>query len=79
MERLDGGASEWPIMVPIPAPRGADDRTPHHRVIERYGSHAAYVQRVSEVVRELLEARLLLPEDAARFVDAAARQDPFKA
>jgi hypothetical protein len=37
------------------------------------------VQRVSEVVRELLQARLLLPEDAACFVDAAARQDPFKA
>jgi hypothetical protein len=37
------------------------------------------VQRVSEVVRELLQARLLLPEDATRFVDAAARQDPFKA
>jgi hypothetical protein len=46
---------------------------------ERYGSHAAYVQRVSEVVRALLQARLLLPEDAPRFVDAAARQDPFQA
>src|SRR5262249_49849987 len=45
---------------------------------ERYGSHAAYVQRVSEVVRELLQARLLLPEDAARFVDAAARQEAIK-
>jgi hypothetical protein len=34
---------------------------------------------VSEIVRELLQARLLLPEDATRFVDAAARQDLFKA
>jgi hypothetical protein len=52
---------------------------PRPSLEERYGSHAAYVQRVSEVVRELLQARLLLPEDATRFVDAAARQDPFKA
>jgi hypothetical protein len=52
---------------------------PRPSLEERYGSHAAYVQRVSEVVRELLQARLLLPEDATRFIDAAARQDPFKA
>jgi len=52
---------------------------PRPSLEERYGSHAAYVQRVSEVVRELLQARLLLPEDAPRFGDAAARQDPFKA
>jgi hypothetical protein len=52
---------------------------PRPSLEERYGSRAAYVQRVNEVVRELLQARLLLPEDAARFVDAAARQDPFKA
>jgi hypothetical protein len=37
------------------------------------------VQRVSEVVRELLQARLLLPEDATRCVEAAAHQEPFKA
>jgi hypothetical protein len=52
---------------------------PRPSLEERYGSHAAYVQRVSEVVRELLQARLLLPEDATRFVDAAARQNPCKA
>ncbi|HSX82378.1 MAG TPA: alpha/beta hydrolase domain-containing protein, partial [Candidatus Saccharimonadia bacterium] len=52
---------------------------PRPSLEERYGRHAAYVQRVSEVVRELLHARLLLPEDATRFVDVAARQDPFKA
>ncbi|MDZ7378371.1 MAG: alpha/beta hydrolase domain-containing protein, partial [candidate division KSB1 bacterium] len=51
---------------------------PRPSLAERYGSHAAYVQRVSEVVRELLQARLLLPEDAARYVDAAARQNPFQ-
>lgn len=41
---------------------------------ERYGSQVAYVQRVSEVTRDLVQARLLLPDDAARFVDAAARR-----
>jgi hypothetical protein len=39
---------------------------------ERYGNHEGYLQRVKEVVHELLVARLLLPEDAARLVDAAA-------
>ena len=52
---------------------------PRPSLEERYGSHTAYVQRVSEVVRDLLQARLLLPEDAAQFVNAAAQQDPFKA
>jgi hypothetical protein len=44
---------------------------------ERYSSHAVYVQRVRDVVGELLQARLLLPEDATRFIDAATQQDPF--
>jgi hypothetical protein len=39
---------------------------------ERYGSREAYIQRVKEVVQELQEARLLLPEDATRFLDEAA-------
>jgi Alpha/beta hydrolase domain len=46
---------------------------------ERYGSHEAYVQKVQESVRELQEARLLLPEDATRFVDEAAGRDLFEA
>lgn len=50
---------------------------PRASIEERYGSHAAYVQRVSEVTRELVQARLLLPEDAVRFVDAAARRNPL--
>jgi hypothetical protein len=51
---------------------------PRPSLEERYGNHEAYVQRVKEIVRELQEARLLLPEDAARFVDAAASRNPFK-
>jgi hypothetical protein len=44
---------------------------------ERYGNHTAYVQRVCDVVGELLQARLLLPEDATRYIDVATQQDPF--
>ena len=51
---------------------------PRPSLEERYGNHAAYVKKVNEVVGDLLRARLLLPEDAARFVDEAARTDPFK-
>ena len=39
---------------------------------ECYGSREAYVRRVKEVVQGLQEARLLLPEDATRFLDEAA-------
>ena len=45
---------------------------------ERYGSQDGYLRRVTEVVRDLLRARFLLPDDAARYVDQAARSDPFK-
>jgi hypothetical protein len=45
---------------------------------ERYGSHGAYVKAVGDAAAELVRARLLLPEDAARFVDEATRKDPFQ-
>jgi hypothetical protein len=51
---------------------------PRPSLEERYGNHEAYVQRIKEVVRELQEARLLLPEDAARFVEEAARRQLFE-
>jgi alpha/beta hydrolase family protein len=44
---------------------------------ERYGNQEAYEQRVKEVVRELQTSGLLLPEDAARFVDEATRCQVF--
>jgi hypothetical protein len=44
---------------------------------ERYGNDEDYAQRVCEAVRELVRARLLLPEDAARFMDEATRQNPL--
>jgi hypothetical protein len=51
---------------------------PRPSLEERYGNHEAYVQRMKEVVRELQEARLLLPEDTARFVDEAAARNLFE-
>jgi hypothetical protein len=51
---------------------------PRPSLEERYGSQAAYVQKVKEAVRELLEARLLLPEDASRFLDEAEGRQLFK-
>ncbi|HUJ73336.1 MAG TPA: alpha/beta hydrolase domain-containing protein, partial [bacterium] len=38
---------------------------------ERYGSPEAYVQRVAAAVEALLRQRLLLPEDASLYVEAA--------
>jgi hypothetical protein len=49
-------------------------RDPRLSLAERYGSHAAYVQRVHEVAQALVAERLLLPEDAARYVDEARQQ-----
>jgi hypothetical protein len=50
---------------------------PRPSLEERYGTHEAYVRRVKEVVQELQDARLLLPEDAGRFVNEAASRNPF--
>ena len=46
---------------------------PRPSLTERYGSHEAYVKQVEAAVQTLVEARLLLPEDAARYVDEARR------
>jgi hypothetical protein len=51
---------------------------PRPSLEERYSNHQAYVQRVTEVVRALQDARLLLPEDAARFVEEAAARKIFE-
>lgn len=47
---------------------------PRPSVEERYGTAARYAERVEAAVRELVGARLLLPEDAARFVQDARRR-----
>jgi hypothetical protein len=47
---------------------------PRLSLAERYSSHEAYVQQVDQMVRALLAERLLLPEDAARYLDEARQQ-----
>ena len=41
---------------------------PRQSLEERYGTHAAYVQRYSEAVQRLVRDRLLLPEDANNYI-----------
>jgi hypothetical protein len=45
---------------------------------ERYGSHPNYVAKVRAAAAELVKARLLLPEDAERYVGAATAEDIAK-
>jgi hypothetical protein len=49
-------------------------RDPRLSLEERYGSQAAYVQQVAAAAQALVAERLLLPEDATRYVDEARRQ-----
>jgi hypothetical protein len=62
----------------VPFPRTRAERTargdPRASIEERYGSHAEYVKRYEHAVQQLVEERLLLAEDARRFV-AKARSD----
>jgi alpha/beta hydrolase family protein len=51
---------------------------PRRSLEERYGSQAAYVQRVEAAVNHLLEARLLLQEDAERFIAIAKSAETAK-
>lgn len=48
---------------------------PRPSLAERYPDHAAYVRAVSEAAERLRVQRLLLPEDAERFVRAARESD----
>ena len=50
---------------------------PRPSLEERYGSHAAYVEKVRAAADELVRARLLLAEDAAAYVDRAMKTDPL--
>lgn len=44
---------------------------PETKLNERYGSHADYVNKVKAVTRDLVRQRLILPEDAERYLKAA--------
>lgn len=59
--------------------RTRDQRTksndPRAAILERYPTREVYLARVAESVLELLNQRLLLPEDAAAILRAAAKQN----
>jgi len=50
---------------------------PHPSVEERYGSRANYVAKVKAAADALVAERLLLPADAASYVNAAENSDRF--
>jgi hypothetical protein len=60
--------------LPFAATRAEREATGDHRLslAERYVNRAAYVKQVKEAAQALVDARLLLFEDAARYVDEAS-------
>jgi hypothetical protein len=50
---------------------------PRLSIEERYGNHENYVQAVSKASQDLVQRRLMLQEDADRFVEAAKKKNPF--
>lgn len=48
---------------------------PRPSLEERYGTHEAYVARVRAAADDMVAQRLLLPEDAAKIIDAAEKSD----
>ena len=55
--------------------RAAGD--PRPSLEERYGGHAAYLEALTRAARELCAARLLLPEDVERYIEAAQRRRKY--
>jgi hypothetical protein len=45
---------------------------------ERYTNHAGYVRAVEHAARTLVKERLLLPEDAERYVRKARESDVLR-
>jgi hypothetical protein len=58
------------------AEREAKD-DPRPSLEERYASHEAYVEAVRTACQRLVGQRLLLPEDADRFVEVARSRNPL--
>jgi hypothetical protein len=51
---------------------------PRKSLEERYGTHAGYVNAVKQAAKKLVEERLLLEEDASRFIEAADASNVLK-
>jgi hypothetical protein len=65
--------------IPFARTRAEREATgdPRPSIDERYESHEAYVQAVRRVTEQLVSERLLLQEDADRFVQAAQTKNPL--
>ena len=63
--------------VPLAVTRAEREakKDPRLSLEERYGSQAAYVQKVSEAAQKLVAERLLLQEDAERLVERAKSKE----
>jgi len=59
----------------VPLPRTADLADPRSPILERYPTHADYVDRVESAAQALVAARLLLPADAEAYVREARAND----
>jgi len=67
------------IFIPFARTRDERERTgdPRPSLEERYGTRDAYAAKVKAAADALVAARLILEEDAARYVAAAAASDRF--
>jgi len=71
-ETADRDGSCLPFAIDKAAREASGD--PRPSIAERYKSGADYVAKVQEVVSALLADRLLLPEDADRYLERASRE-----
>ncbi len=66
--------------IPFAATRTERDarKDPRPSLEERYGTHTAYVNKVAEAAQKLVAGRLLLNEDALRFVERVTGEEVRK-
>ena len=75
LELADRDGSLIPFARTRAEREAADD--PRPSLDERYGSREVYVAKIEAAAATLVAERLLLPEDAERFVAAARQADVF--
>jgi hypothetical protein len=80
-EGFAGGDLLWTTGSFIPFARTKAEREttgdPRLSIEERYAGHDEYVDAVRGVCDKLVQQRLMLPEDAERYVTAAQKKNPF--
>ena len=75
------GEQFWNTAASSPSPARRREREasgdPRPSIEERYPSHGTYVDAVARVCEARIAERLMLREDADRFIEAAERNNPF--